>query len=223
MFFEKTINSRPHNWLIHDVYVKSLQKYESYINGTVLDIGCGQKPYKKIITKKDIKYFGLEHLKTLHGFSEVDVTGSALQLPFKNSVADLVVSFQVMEHIPEPELFLMEIFRVLKPGGNCLLMTPFIWGEHEIPYDYFRYTRYGIKYLADKTGFKVLSINADVGSLTTLTIRFNYFIMQRAGRILRHLIIPFVWVNQFVARKLDYWFDNERTDTANFTTLLHKN
>jgi SAM-dependent methyltransferase len=218
----KTINTQPHNWLIHHIYVQSLKKFSNIITGNVLDIGCGQKPYKNIIEQHASNYFGLEYKKTLHGFKSVDVVGNAMVLPFKNSSADFIVSFQVMEHVPEPEFFLKELLRVLKFGGHLLLMTPFMWGEHEVPYDYYRYTRYGLEFLAKKTGFEVMSITSDTGFWATTIIRFNYFLMTYAKGPLRYIGIPIVWLDQFIALFLDKIFSSYNTETANYTTLLKK-
>ncbi len=222
MKFKRTINTLPHNWLLHHELVESLEKNIRFISGTVIDIGCGLKPYKNIISSRCKNYFGIEHPKSMHSIQEVDIISTATRLPIKDNAVDTVVSFQVMEHIAEPEIFLKEINRILKSDGFCLLTTPFMWGEHEAPYDYYRYTRYGLEYLAKKTGFNVISINADTGYWTTAIIRLNYFLMQYAGNILKYFIIPFVWGNQYCAYVLDRFFDKDSTDTANFTTVLQK-
>lgn len=222
MKIEKNINSLPHNWLIHHIYIKSLKNNLDYISGNVIDIGCGKKPFNEIIKTRCKNYFGMEYQKTQHGFSKVDVIGNALSLPFGKSSIDTVVSLQVMEHVPEPEVFLNEVYRILKPKGYCLLMTPFMWGEHETPYDYFRYTRYGIKHLAEKAGFKIVKINADTGYITTATLRLNYFLMRYARGILKFFIIPFVYCDQYIPYLMEKFIKDPGTDTANFTTVLQK-
>ena len=75
-----------------------------------------------------------------------------------------------MEHVTEPRIFLAEAFRVMKRGGTALLTTPFMWGEHEQPHDYFRFTRYGLRYLAEKAGFEVIEIEPDTGYWSTATL-----------------------------------------------------
>lgn len=222
MKIEKNINTLPHNWLIHHIYIKSLKNNLNYISGNVVDIGCGKKPFNRIIIPKSNIYIGMEHQKTQHGYSEVDVLGDALSLPFCNSSVNTVISLQVMEHVKEPDIFLKEVYRILKPGGYCLLMTPFMWGEHETPNDYFRYTRYGIKYLAEKTGFKVIKIKADTGYITTATLRLNYFLMRYARGILKYFIVPFVYCDQYIAYIMEKVINDSGTDTANFTTVLQK-
>ena len=52
---------------------------------------------------------------------------------------------QVLEHVFNPDDFVREIARVLKPGGALLLTVPFVWNEHEQPYDYARYSSFGLR------------------------------------------------------------------------------
>lgn len=121
------------------------------LNGKlILDLGCGKKPYLQLF--KEARCIGLELPKM--GFAEV--YGTALFLPFKDGVFDLVLCTQVLEHINEPEAALNEIFRVLKTGGYLIMTVPFIWGIHDEPNDYFRFTKYGLKNLLNKAGFEII-------------------------------------------------------------------
>lgn len=187
----------------------------------MLDIGCGIKPYKEIIEKFCTKYIGLDQPTTLHGLKEVEVVGDTLFLPFSAGSFDSVVSFQVMEHVTEPQLFLSEAFRVLKHGGKALLMTPLMWGEHEQPHDYFRYTRYGLRYLAEKAGFEVIAVEPDTGYWSTAVLCFNYWLNRFGKGPLRYLLTP-VWLNQYLALWLDRIDRSYTVDTATFTCLLQK-
>jgi SAM-dependent methyltransferase len=51
---------------------------------------------------------------------------------------------------------LAEIHRVLKPNGQLLLSCPFAWPEHEVPYDFARYSSFGIKSVLEKNGFEII-------------------------------------------------------------------
>ena len=61
-----------------------------------------------------------------------------------------------MEHVFNPEEFIGEISRVLKNNGKLILTVPFLWDEHEKPFDYARYSSYGIKHLLERNGFEVI-------------------------------------------------------------------
>ena len=74
-----------------------------------------------------------------------DYIMSVTEMNFKNDNFDLVFMLEVLEHVEKPFKAPDEIFRVLKPGGTLLLSTPFIFGIHDEPYDYWRFTKYGLK------------------------------------------------------------------------------
>lgn len=131
--------------------LKSIEIIENLDGKRVLDLGCGKKPYFQLF--KESNYIGLD-LPNKNVFA--DIYGNALFLPFKDNVFDVVLCSQVLEHINEVELALNEIFRVLKKGGHLILTVPFIWGIHDEPNDYFRFTNYGLRHLLTKTGFEII-------------------------------------------------------------------
>lgn len=223
MIYEKNINTRSHNWLIHHISIQSVKKNAPQIKGRLLDIGCGKKPYKRILEPYCLEYIGVDYAATPHGISEVDVVADAVKMPFPEDSFDSVVSFQVMEHINEPALFLAEAYRILKKEGVMLLTTPFLWGEHEQPHDYFRFTRHGLAYLAEKAGFQVLSIEPDTGSVSTIILRLNYLLNRLPLGPFRFLLLPIFYIDQYLALKILKWdraYFSE--DTATFTVLLRK-
>lgn len=221
MFFEKNINTRRHNWLMPHICTRQVRKHARLISGTVLDVGCGRKPYADIIRPSCDQYIGLDHPESVHGLQDVDVVGDAMAVPFRDGAVDWLVSFQVMEHLPEPLQFLKELRRVLKPGGGVFLTTPFMWGEHEEPRDYYRFTRHGLRYIAEKAGFEVVSVEADTGFWVVAVLRFNYWLVRFARGPFRLLVIP-MYLNQYLAMALDRLDRNYKVDTATFTTILRK-
>lgn len=80
---------------------------------------------------------------------------TAEQLPFEDHTFDVVCSFETIEHLDHPELFLQEIRRVLKPGGNIILSCPndpyyYKPGEPGNPFHKKQYTYFDFKQLAEK-------------------------------------------------------------------------
>ena len=74
----------------------------------------------------------------------------------------------------EPAAVIAELARVLKPGGRMLLIVPHEWEEHQIPHDYFRYTRYGVRYLLERAGLTPVAIEPVGGFFRLLSRRlFN--------------------------------------------------
>jgi SAM-dependent methyltransferase len=64
----------------------------------------------------------------------------------------------VLEHIPEPEMIISEIYRVLKLNGKLLLNVPFYYCIHEAPHDFYRFTEFALRYLLEKVGFKIIKL-----------------------------------------------------------------
>src|SRR5258705_3003446 len=96
------------------------------------------------------------------------------RLPIPDGVADTVVSFQVLEHLNEPQTMLDEAHRILAPGGCLVLAVPFQWWVHEAPHDYFRYTRFGLRHLLTKAGFSDVVVQETSGFWTTWLLKLNY-------------------------------------------------
>jgi 2-polyprenyl-3-methyl-5-hydroxy-6-metoxy-1,4-benzoquinol methylase len=130
----------------------SLRQCGPLVRGTVLDVGCGQRPYEKTFFAGATRYIGTDYLSDR---SRPDVVASALQLPFKDNSFDTVVSTEVLEHVPDPLRAMREMQRVLKPGGRLILSTPMYWPRHEQPYDFYRYPYDGILRLVQESGLEL--------------------------------------------------------------------
>ncbi|MFC1621054.1 class I SAM-dependent methyltransferase [Candidatus Omnitrophota bacterium] len=136
---------------------ENIRKFSEYIEGRTLDVGCGQKPYERLFSKAK-GYTGFEIDNTLaKANKKVDVFYDGKTFPFENSSFDSVVTFEVFEHVFNPEEFLKEVHRVLKDDGALLMSASFIWGEHEQDHDYARYSSFGLKHLLGKYGFEIVS------------------------------------------------------------------
>lgn len=154
---------------------QSIVKHHSFLSGRVLDIGCGTKPYRDLF--KVTEYVGLDiDTQTSREYGAADVYYPGGKFPFGSSSFDSAFSSQVLEHVFEPIDFLTEIHRVLKPGGHLLLTVPFCWEEHEAPFDYGRYSSFGLKYLLEKHGFQVVHQEKNVAGLAAICQLFlGYF------------------------------------------------
>jgi SAM-dependent methyltransferase len=172
---------------------KKIQMLGKHIQGKTLDIGCGSKPYEKCFLSTE--YIGLEIHNTINlAIKKVDVFYEGKKIPFENETFDSVVCFQVLEHVFEPEEFLNEIYRILKPGGKLLLTVPFVWDEHEQPYDYARYSSFGLTYLLQKHHFQILEHHKTVqnaGVIVQLTAEYFYKLAHNV-KILKYLTMLFV-------------------------------
>ena len=145
-------------YLIRDGLHRAIRSFAAEISGRVLDFGCGSKPYETLFeraasyTGVDIAVSGHDHRK-----SRIDVFYDGRTLPFADSTFDSAVCFEVFEHVFDIDHLLTELLRVLRPGGKLLLSIPFAWGEHEAPFDFARYTSFGINATLARNGFSVIA------------------------------------------------------------------
>ena len=125
-------------------------------NKKVLDLGCGTNKYKKYFMQKN-KFIGIDVKTSGREINQKtpDVFYDGKKLPFNDGNFDLIICTEVLEHVENFELVVSEIFRSLKRNGSAVITMPFITAEHEIPYDFRRFTSYGIKKEFENMGFVV--------------------------------------------------------------------
>lgn len=160
------------------------------LSGRLLDVGCGTKPYRSLF--KVVDYVGLDiDSESTRKRGMADYLYDGGKFPFADADFDSILCNQVLEHVFNPDEFLGEINRVLKPGGKLLLTVPFVWDEHEQPYDYARYSSFGLHALLQKQGFKVLQhkkLAADASILFQLGNAYLYKITQHLPRFMQLLL-----------------------------------
>lgn len=148
------------------------------IKGRILDVGCGEKPYANLFAATEYIGIDIEQSGHNHSRSNIDVFYDGLNIPFEDNSFDSIVCFEVLEHVFEPEKIIQEMYRVLKPGGKLILTTPFIWNEHEIPYDYGRYTYFGLKHLFTKNSFTVVNQKRIVSGITLFVVLVSLYVRE---------------------------------------------
>jgi len=188
-----------------------IRKISPQMNGNVLDFGCGSKPYQGLFINAE-KYIGvdIEASGHNHATSKVDFFYDGKTLPFDSEHFDGVVSFETLEHVFELDGILSELNRVIKPGGKLLISVPFVWDEHEVPYDFARYTSFGVRHLLSKHGFEVVEYRKTTTYLLTVFQMFIAYLYQHvfpSNRWLRHVFqLIFVFPLNLLALGLDTIF-----------------
>ena len=143
----------------------------------VLDAGAGRAQYRGLFAHAHYETADFMAVKGKK-YRRPDHVCDLAAIPVEDARFDHVICTQVLEHLPEPGRVLEELSRVLKPGGTLWLSAPLFYAEHERPYDFFRYTRYGLRRLLESAGFEVLEIAWLEGYFGTLSYQVR--VMGRA-------------------------------------------
>ncbi len=119
----------------------------------VLDAGAGEAPYRSLFDHLTYESADFEQVDKPYARSTYVCDLAAI--PVEDARFDAIVFNQVMEHLPEPRAVLLEFFRVLKPGGHVIYTGPLFYEEHEQPYDFYRYTQFGLRHLFEQAGYAI--------------------------------------------------------------------
>lgn len=220
-------NRLAHNWLIYDINDRFLESSVDVLKGHLYDLGCGEMPYRDWLSRYVETYTGVDWAESLHDVRADILADLNAPLPIESAVADTVVSFSVMEHLREPQMFLNETFRILKSGGAMILQVPFMWSVHEAPHDFYRYTSYGLRYMFEKAGFSDIQVRAQTGFWVMWTLKLNYQ-LRRAEKgvwpvrqLIRLFLRAFWAIDQRVAPVLDRVWKSEE-ETAGYFVVARK-
>ncbi len=170
-----------------------------YFKGKLLDVGCGRMPYRAII----------ENACMLESYTGVDIENERYQeaikpdifwdgktLPLEDQTMDTAMLVEVLEHVPDPVAVLREVHRTLTKDAHLLITVPFLWPLHDVPYDEYRYTPFGLKRIIEEAGFEVVEIesfgswHSSMASMIALYVRRANF--GRRRKLLSFLFKPLV-------------------------------
>ena len=156
--FKPSLNSP--FYIIRTGLYKKIKEHCLLMQGKVLDFGCGKKPYRSLFANAK-EYIGVDYEGEGHSHKNelIDVLYDGSKIPFEDNTFDNIFCSEVLEHIFNPDEIIAELYRVIKPGGKLLLTCPFVWGEHEEPVDYARYTHFALKHLFEKHGFRIILLD----------------------------------------------------------------
>ncbi len=216
--------------IIRSKLYSEVARYGATATGELLDFGCGSKPYESLFPKVS-KYVGCDTKASGHDHidSKIDYFWDGVTLPFSDGQFDWLVTFEVLDDIFNVDDVLKELHRVTRPGGHVLVTSVFCWEEHEAPYDYARYTTYGLISILEKNGFKVVEHNK-TGTYVLSMFQMLFFYLyayvfpKKFGirRLLNPILIfPFTLIayllNAILPKRQEFYFNNvmlcQRIDT----------
>ncbi len=177
----------------------------------VLDIGCGLKPYRSLFVAKE--YIGIDIEGGGHSDQAkvVDVYYDGRTVPYPDTSFDVVICTQVLEHADNADMLVAEAARVLRPGGKAFFSMPFMYPEHEVPYDFRRYTSFQHKRIFSKYGFQDVSIQKTTGFFGTFGQLFVVWVFESIkfrAPVLKALLAIFLFAPiQALSLGLDWLLD----------------
>jgi SAM-dependent methyltransferase len=149
---------------------KDLRPLLANETGAVLDVGCGEQPYRSLLPRAN-SYQGLDIAESgkRFGYARGDTLYvSGYPWPIPDGLVDLVLCTEVLEHVLEPGRLLSEVQRCLRPGGRLLMTVPFAARWHFVPYDYWRFTPSSMAHLLRQAEFVDVKIYSRGNPLTVM-------------------------------------------------------
>jgi len=172
-------------WLSDRYHVLSKKSLRKLQNSLILDIGSGNSSYLSEIHPSNAFYtLGYPDTNEMYGVRP-NVFGDARYLPVGNDALDVVLLFEVLEHVKDTEKVLNEIRRVLRPGGQLFISVPFIYPIHDAPNDYWRFTIFGIENTLEKHDFEVIESSVHGNTLIAGLQMINLGLLEMCRDIFR--------------------------------------
>jgi len=163
---------------------RQIRRHADVVKGRVLDVGSGSHPRYRGFFKNCSEYIKLD----IEGVPDVDVIGSAENIPLPNESFDSIVSTQVIGDVYDLHKVFAEFYRVLKPGGILFLTEGFSDELHDEPYDFWRFTEHSLRRLSEDAGFTVEMVEKRGGYFSVrsqMTLRYcidRFDIYRRSWR-----------------------------------------
>jgi SAM-dependent methyltransferase len=168
------------------------------LTGTLLDVGCGSKPYRSLVLTAPSRvrqYIGLDVPGTGYGAPDLAWDGSTI--PLKDEAVECALATEVLEHCPDTDRVLGELRRTLKRGGLLFLTVPFLWPLHDVPNDEYRFTPFSLQRHLARAGFTDIRVFALGGWDASLAQMIGLWVRRRTmapwlRRVLSLLALPIV-------------------------------
>ncbi|MFN8287768.1 MAG: class I SAM-dependent methyltransferase [Chitinophagales bacterium] len=208
-----------------------LKKVVPSFKGNVIDVGCGQSPYRFLLDKNSTQYFGIDVKEAASfDYDNKDITYfNGADIPFEDNKFDGLICTEVVEHVHHYQKLINEMHRVMKPGATGIITIPWSARFHYEPYDYFRYTPSSLKMMF--AGFSKATIKPRGSDISNIA---NKVIVLWVRNLLPSAIWKWLFVPLWIASgpiaalvvllaHVSLWFNLGSTDDPlGYTIILKK-
>ena len=186
----------------------------------VLDAGAGECRHAPLFAAQRYTGVDLGVGDAKWNYGKLDAIADLTRLPFRAAAFDAALSVVTLEHVKDPRGAVEEMARVLRPGGRALLIVPQEWEVHQAPHDYFRYTRQGVRFLAESAGLVAESIEPAGGFFRLLSRRMLNALQFFPGILF--VVAAVFFVPPALLLPLLDGLDRERNFTLGYVCRLRK-
>jgi len=136
-------------------------------NANILEVGCGTNSYAKYFPNSH--FLATDIVET----SQTDEVADVMNLQYPDKSFDVVLCLSILEHLPNPQNAIGEIYRVLRENGVAVFYVPFFYPLHDLPNDYWRFTESGC--------YELLKLfhEIEIEQIGFWRIPFGYIIMAK--------------------------------------------
>jgi SAM-dependent methyltransferase len=150
-------NRRYYSPVYYAQYQVTLPLMEKYAQGRLIDLGCGDIPFRDVLLKRVTAYDSLDLFPQGRDLTYVADIQDMSDVP--DGAYDTALCLEVLEHVPDPFQATREICRILAPGGVLIISVPHLSRLHAEPHDYYRYTRYGLRRVLEQADLEVVELH----------------------------------------------------------------
>ena len=210
------VDPASHHYIVLSIFHRWLQEVAlPQAHGVMLDFGCGGQPYRELFGSRISRYIGADVAAAKDTKLDIEIVPGE-RVPLDDASVDTILATQTLEHVFDVEFYLRECQRLLRPGGVLIMAAPMQWRIHEAPYDYWRFTRYGLSELVSRCGLTLETISPCGGVYALIgQILNSHLAEQGRGR---------GWIHRLINR-LALWLDRKIPDpdeTINWHCIVRK-
>lgn len=163
-------------------FVRNLLSSDSAPQGLLLDLGCGRQPIAQLLQKRKWRSVSVD----IDSKSTANIIADAKYLPFDQNCFEGILCLEAIEHIYDYDAAISEMARVLKPGGILVIAWPFMYGMHDVPADYNRFSEFAMEQNLKQHGLAIIQLirrGDSLGVLHTIIGQYACWAMEALTRI----------------------------------------